>query len=108
MTDRERKLEEAAKYLAKWDHCWPGNINLEHAKRLAVAALATPSAPWQPPPEDQRPDGYRCLGKVLTNAGDRAIWVTVAWFKHGSFWDEDGRGCEVTPTAFAPLPDAPA
>lgn len=34
------ELLAAAAYLASWDHCWPGNINLETAASMARAAIA--------------------------------------------------------------------
>lgn len=34
-------LLEAALYMAKWDHCWPGNISLEQAAAKARAAIAS-------------------------------------------------------------------
>ena len=38
--DPVARLEEAARAFASWDHCWPGNINMEAACRDIRAALA--------------------------------------------------------------------
>ena len=38
------RLVEAARAFASWDHCWPGNINLEAACRDIRAALAAMEA----------------------------------------------------------------
>ena len=38
--DAVARLVEAARAFASWDHCWPGNINLEAACRDIRAALA--------------------------------------------------------------------
>jgi len=40
---RVTELEKALVMFASWDHCWPGNINLETACNLARAALAKPA-----------------------------------------------------------------
>ena len=38
--DAVARLVDAARAFASWDHCWPGNINLEAACRDIRAALA--------------------------------------------------------------------
>jgi hypothetical protein len=42
LEEANARLREAAEYLAKWDHCWPGNINLERTAGMARAALEAP------------------------------------------------------------------
>ena len=39
-TEAVARLVDAARAFASWDHCWPGNINLEAACRDIRAALA--------------------------------------------------------------------
>ena len=60
-------------------------------------------AGWQPPPEAERPDGFRCQGWV---AGD---WEVVMWRKSKTpQWVDDYAGLLMEPpTAFAPLPLPP-
>lgn len=42
--DAVARLVEAARVFANWDHCWPGNINLEAACRDIREALAAMEA----------------------------------------------------------------
>jgi hypothetical protein len=73
----------------------------------ALRAALTPPAPWAPPPEEERPEGYRCLGKVY------GYWREVVWFKSSApradykWWCANADSV-VTATAFAPLPEGKA
>jgi len=62
----------------------------------AVAEGITPPAPWAPPPEGERPEGYRCLGRV------QGLLTGIIWYDGA--WCYDQILDLVTPTAFAPLP----
>jgi HAMP domain-containing protein len=55
---------------------------------------------WEPPPAGERPDGYECLGQNSYN-----IWRHVQWSKRNG-WTVRGTFDHITPTAFAPLPEA--
>ena len=70
----------------------------------AAIRLITPpdAAPWQPPPEDERPEGYRCLG-LLPNDG----WRVVRWNANFECWcyPDNYSVRRSPPTAFHPLPE---
>ena len=99
--------------------------------RAIAARLSDPwsaFAGWQPPPEAERADGFRCQGWVdgeevewrddtgpipLWEPRDAAKcdWEIVTWGGEIDGEPMTGRwvayGCIVEPTAFAPLPPAP-
>ena len=77
--------------------------------RTIAAHLSDPwsaFAGWQPPPEAERADGYRCLA-----THGRDIWFTVQHIPLGRnrpyAWCRVDTGQLVSPTAFAPLPPPP-
>ena len=69
----------------------------------AIREALTSRTPWQPPPEAERADGFRCLGWIPRHKE----WLTIWWnvLPGGSSWWFRSR--IVTPTAFAPLPPPP-
>ena len=78
--------------------------------RAIAARLSDPwsaFAGWQPPPEAERGDGFRCLGMWSTR------WVVCEWTDVGHAetrmgWLPFPNGhTAITPTAFAPLPPPP-
>jgi hypothetical protein len=78
------------------------------AMKAIAARLTATSAGWQPPPEAERADGFRCLGWV---SGDL---LTVEWVKVfdpeapiRGWWVETRERCGVNVAAFAPLPPPP-
>ena len=76
-------------------------------KSMILAAIP---APWEPPPEAERPDGYRCLGVVgvetlRVQRNPYTHWNTANDTYHGWFTVRGSEKCY--PTAFAPLPPAP-
>jgi hypothetical protein len=78
--------------------------NLPDAINESIRLNALPSpAPWQPPPEAEREDGFECLG--WRREGE---WEPVKWLAYLNRWwwvfTDDSLG---QPTAFAPLPPAP-
>ena len=100
------------------------NVEIARLYRAIAARLSDPwsaFAGWQPPPEAERGDGFRCWGYVpglfAENAAgtvewvDRPTWVGVEWCDDPDLdtppcWVADwGGGC--APTAFAPLPPTP-
>ena len=70
----------------------------------AIREALTSRTPWQPPPEAERADGFRCLGMWSTR------WVVCEWTDIGHAetrmgWLPFPNGhTAITPTAFAPLP----
>ena len=78
--------------------------------RAIAARLSDPwsaFAGWQPPPEPERADGFRCLGWSLGGG----LWEEIVWWSdRGGRWsDATGNTLRGThaPTAFAPLPPPP-
>ena len=78
--------------------------------RAIAARLSDPwgaFAGWQPPPEPERGDGFKCLGMWSTR------WVVCEWTDVGHAetrmgWLPFPNGhAAITPTAFAPLPPPP-
>ncbi len=117
MTNRERQLEAALALAANRlsmtaVEAVTGTRQFFERSEWADEARAALSAPWQPPPEDQRPDGYRCLVKVceedpltlvVVEVWVEAEWEAPQWFIYCAetrAFTEYG-----TPTAFAPLPE---
>ena len=92
--------------------------------RAIAARLSDPwsaFAGWQPPPEAERADGYRCWGYVpgLCEQNDDGayvwtetpFWCGVTWrcdpdLDSPPVWVSDF-GDAIEPTAFAPLPPPP-
>lgn len=74
---------------------------LTKARYAILAAIPAP-APWTPP--EDRPDGFECLG--WRREGE---WEPVKWLAYMDRWwwifTDNATG---QPTAFAPLPPAPA
>jgi hypothetical protein len=75
---------------------------------LADLGQAWDAAPWTPPPEAERDEGYRCLGYV-DGAPFADRWSIVQWRNYGraqGVWICEGRSEIASVTAFAPLPPA--
>jgi uncharacterized small protein (DUF1192 family) len=68
---------------------------------------------WTPPPESERPDGYKCLARVEIYE-DCSIWTEVVWEADGMdepYWFIPIVDCDLgqsveEPAIFAPLPEA--
>ena len=67
--------------------------------RNAILAAIPASAPWTPPPEAERPEGFKCLGWLS------GVWQTVRWQRRWGWLDKDGL-CR-DPEQFHPAPPAP-
>lgn len=102
MNDREKALEAALlRFIADEE---AGNLGHTDVGAdwliMAREAIATPAAPWSPPPKSERPEEYRCL--ALRCQWEIVEWDTLwkAWILHEHpFSDNDF-------TRFAPLPQA--
>jgi hypothetical protein len=70
-----------------------------------VREAEAPQAPWTPPPEADRPEGYECLG--LNPYG---YWRHIRWgsWRKVYAWRTKPDDLPIQPTAFATLPPAPA
>jgi hypothetical protein len=90
---REEQLEAAATkakaaFDAMFQHClsngvfnaWgkPMNCMAINEAVQAIDAALTPPDPWSPPPEAERPDGYRCWSWHIDNDG-RGAWFRSRW-----------------------------
>jgi hypothetical protein len=61
-----------------------------------------------PPPESERPDGYKCLGLLEVYYG-RAMWIECEWDADGHFWTTPLAGCSLDDLSkFAPHPSVAA
>jgi hypothetical protein len=67
---------------------------------------------WTPPPESERPDGYKCLGQIQFSTHYDFVWIECVWRKKGGFWHVRGLDYYFysveEPARFAPLPDEAA
>jgi hypothetical protein len=87
-------LETRAETVPQWSAII-SHLDMEYD---AIRALTPPdAAPWQPPPEADRPYEYECLGKVMGG------WTGVVWFEGEWCYDQTLDPCK--PTAFHPLPE---
>ncbi len=104
MTDREKALEAALlRFIADEE---AGNLGHTDVGAdwliMAREAIATPAAPWSPPPEDQRPDAARLYRKkpVVIEAvqydgtpeSNRAIIDWTRGSTTAASMDHDGEG----------------
>jgi hypothetical protein len=84
------------------------NIQAAHEQDIhdvaeKIAALATP-APWAPPPEAERPEGFECLVRLKPRVG-APIWMGCKWSGDAGGWVAWGDPVpQEWVTAFAPLP----
>ncbi len=74
-----------------------------------MQANPLPSAPWSPPPVEDRPEGFRCQGRINSNEHEGGVWISMLW--ENGYWWAYCLHCEdymqtAEPTAFAPLPQA--
>ena len=67
---------------------------------------------WTPPPESERPDGYKCLGQIQFSTHYDFVWIECVWRKEGGFWHVRGLDYYFysveEPVRFSPLPDEAA
>ena len=75
-------------------------LNAAHDWLVQSIPAASP-APWSPPPEADRPDGFECLARNINGTWKHVCWQSGRWTIRG-----DQTMAVNHPTAFAPLPSA--
>ena len=68
----------------------------------AILAAIPASAPWTPPPEAERPEGFECLGRGVKGSS----WHHIQW-NNGRWWLRSPGIQAFGLVAFAPLPPTP-
>ena len=74
---------------------------LTKARYAILAAIPAP-APWTPPPEAERPEGFECLGRGVKGSS----WHHIQW-NNGRWWLRSPGIQAFGLVAFAPLPPTP-